>query len=209
MSPWPEPASTSRPNPAVVAGLRISRSSFGWTLVVGSLSLGLGLADRGLTLASFGLIGLLDAAGSATLVVHFRHTLRHQRMSARHENLALQVITAGMVALGIGTAGESIRRFAGHGRAEGIPLGVVVAAGSMVVLTVLATRKRSIAPRIPSHALRADGWLSGLGAVLSLVTLVGTGLEATLGWWWVDPAAALGVASGALAMGVVLRRGRS
>ena len=74
------------------------------------------------------------------------------------------------------------------------------------MLAALSAAKRRIAPRVPSRALLADGWLSGVGAVLALVTLAGTGLEAGLGWWWLDPAAALVVGAGAIAMSVALRQ---
>lgn len=77
----------------------------------------------------------------------------------------------------------------------------------MLVLAMLAHRKRRIAERIPSHALRADAWLSAMGSVLALFALVGTALEAGFGWWWIDPVAAIGVACGATALSVVLARG--
>jgi divalent metal cation (Fe/Co/Zn/Cd) transporter len=191
---------------SAIAGLRISRTSFIWTLVAGICSILIGLAANSLVLVAFGAVGFFDAAGSATLIIHFRHSLRHDRLSDRHEKLALGVITVGMAILGVGTAVEGLHRLIGHVPGERAPGGVVLAAISAVVLGVLAMRKHRIAPRIPSHALRADGWLSTLGAGLALVTLAGTGLESAFGWSWIDPAAALAVAGGAVTMSFLLWR---
>jgi divalent metal cation (Fe/Co/Zn/Cd) transporter len=68
-------------------------------------------------------------------------------------------------------------------------------------------RKRRVSAQIPSHALLADSWLSAAGAVLGVLTLVGSALERALGWWWLDPVAATLVACGALALSWVLARG--
>jgi divalent metal cation (Fe/Co/Zn/Cd) transporter len=42
-----------------------------------------------------------------------------------------------------------------------------------------------------SRALEADALETGLCAYLSGTLLIGLALNATLGWWWADPAAAL------------------
>jgi divalent metal cation (Fe/Co/Zn/Cd) transporter len=80
-----------------------------------------------------------------------------------------------------------------------------VASASVVALTLLARVKLTLGRRIPSQALFADGLLSTTGAVLGVVTVLGTLLSA-LGWWWADPIAALAVAVGALAVAVILAR---
>jgi divalent metal cation (Fe/Co/Zn/Cd) transporter len=111
-----------------------------------------------------------------------------------------------MAAIGLATIAESIYRL--NGRVGGRPVasGVALSAVSVVALTVLAVRKRRIAPRVPSRALHADGWLSGMGALLACVALLGTTFDEAFSWWWVDSAAAIAVACGALALSVVLVR---
>lgn len=47
--------------------------------------------------------------------------------------------------------------------------------------------------------------LSATGAVLAVVTVIGTALSG-LGVWWADPVAALRVAVGALGVAVILAR---
>jgi divalent metal cation (Fe/Co/Zn/Cd) transporter len=176
-------------------------------MAVGATAIGIGVAGGSLVLIAFGAIGLLDAAGSATLAVHFRHALRHEAISERHERLALRVVTLGMATIGVATVVGSAYRIAAGSGNKPVVVGVVLAGVSVLVLALLARRKYHIAPRIPSHALRADGWLSACGALLALTTLLGTGLQAAFGWWWLDPVSAIGVACGAVGLSVALAKG--
>jgi divalent metal cation (Fe/Co/Zn/Cd) transporter len=181
----------------------------GWTAIAGTTAIAAGIVGSSLALVAFGVIGLLDAVGSASLIVHFRHSLRHEAFSERHERLALRIITAGLAAIGIATVGDSLYRLTSHATSSPGAAGVAVAAASIVVLSALAASKLRVADRIPSHALHADGWVSAVGAVLALVTLVGIAFDRGLGWWWADPVAAVCVAAGAVGASVLLaRRGR-
>jgi divalent metal cation (Fe/Co/Zn/Cd) transporter len=189
--------------------LRISAASFGWTVVSSTASVAIGVAQNSLVLVAFGLTGVLDSAGSAVLVVHFRHALHHDAFSERHERTALRVVTIGLVVVGVLTSAESLRRLIGSVHAESVPAGVALAAASAMVLAVLSSRKRRAASAVDSQALLADGWLSATGALLGVVTVVGTGLASAFDWWWVDPIAAAMVACGAVGAGIVLARGAS
>jgi divalent metal cation (Fe/Co/Zn/Cd) transporter len=192
----------------LVAGVRVSVVSIVWTVVSSAAAVALGVSAKSLVLLAFGLTGLLDAAGSATLVAHFRHALRHEAFSARHERRSLRVVTAGLLLIGGLTAAESVRRLVEREVAHAVPAGVALAAVSVGVLAALSARKRAIARRIPSPALLADSWLSATGCLLGVVTVAGTGLASAYRWWWADPAAALAVSCLAIVMAVVLARGQ-
>jgi divalent metal cation (Fe/Co/Zn/Cd) transporter len=69
--------------------------------------------------------------------------------------------------------------------------GIAVALLSLVTMPVLARAKRSVARRLRSDALVGDAAQTSLCAYLSAILLVGLILNAALGWWWADPAAAL------------------
>jgi divalent metal cation (Fe/Co/Zn/Cd) transporter len=183
---------------ALRAGLRVSLASIVWTVATSSAAVAIGIVTNSLVVIAFGLTGLLDAAASVTLVVHFRHALEHETVSDRHERLALRLVTIGLFVVGLATAGESVHRLLRHPTTESAPVAVVLAAASAVVLVGLAVRKRRVGAAIPSPALVADGFLSLIGALLAAVTVAGTALTSTFGWWWADPTAALGVAGGAV-----------
>jgi divalent metal cation (Fe/Co/Zn/Cd) transporter len=191
------------------AGVRVSVASMAWTIITSALALAVGLHDHSLVLISFGLTGILDAAGSATLVAHFRHALHHEAFSERHERRSLLVVTAGLAVVAAVTAAESTRRLIERAPSHAAPAGVVVAAASIVVLAVLSYRKGAIAARIPSPALAADGWLSATGCLLAVVTVAGTGLTSAYGWWWADPTAAIAIAIVAAILAVALARTQS
>jgi divalent metal cation (Fe/Co/Zn/Cd) transporter len=187
------------------AGVRVSSVSIAWTLAASAVSVVLGVKASNLVLVAFGCTGLLDAAGSIALVVHFRHALRHETFSERHEHVAFLIVTGGLVVVALATVAESVVRLVTQKHGEQTLVGIGVAAASVVVLALLARRKIELGRSIPSQALVADGLLSATGAVLAVVTVLGTLLSA-LGWWWADPVAALVVAVGALAVAVILHR---
>jgi divalent metal cation (Fe/Co/Zn/Cd) transporter len=187
--------------------LRVSTASLVWTLVAGLASCAIGTAANSLVLISFGAIGLVDAAGSAALVVHFRHTLRHERTSEAHERAALRVVTAGMSVIGLLTTVESVHRLVAGVGGEAIPAGAVLAGVSVLVLATLAVIKRRLARVVKSQALLADGWLSAMGSLLALVTVFGAALSAAFGRAWLDAAAAAVVGCVAMALSFALRRG--
>src|SRR5258708_22015506 len=87
------------------SGARVSAASIVWTTVSSSLALVIGLRAHSLVLGAFGLTGSFDAAGSATLLAHFRHALRHEAFSERHEHRAMRVGTGGLLVVGTLTAG--------------------------------------------------------------------------------------------------------
>jgi divalent metal cation (Fe/Co/Zn/Cd) transporter len=189
------------------AGVRVSTASIVWTVASSGAAIILGIAADSIVLVAFGLTGVLDAVGSATLVVHFRHALRHEAFSERYERIALLTVTLGLAVLGSFTIVESGHRLSTGVGARATPAGLTVAAISVAALALLSHRKQQIATRIPSRALRADGWLSATGSLLALVTVVGTGLTSSFGWWWADPAAAVAVAMAAIAIAVLMYRG--
>jgi divalent metal cation (Fe/Co/Zn/Cd) transporter len=85
--------------------------------------------------------------------------------------------------------------------AESVP-GIVLAALSLVVMPVLAMAKRRVGRRMSSLTVVADSGQTMLCSYLSAILLVGLVANATLGWWWADPIAALVIA------GLAVREGR-
>jgi len=57
----------------------------------------------------------------------------------------------------------------------------------------LARAKHNAASALGSRALGADAFQTTACFWLSIITLLGLGLNAALGWWWADPVAALGM----------------
>jgi divalent metal cation (Fe/Co/Zn/Cd) transporter len=180
----------------------VSAVSFGWTALTSTTTVALGALSGSAVLMAFGAVGAFDAAGSAVLVAHFRHALRHEAVSASRERIAEIMISCGLLVVGAATVAMSAVRLAAHSHARESAAGIAIAAASIAVLGYLARSKRRLGTAIPSRALVADGWLSLAGAVIAVCTVAGTALVAAFGWWWLDPAAAACVAVGAIAIGL-------
>jgi divalent metal cation (Fe/Co/Zn/Cd) transporter len=174
--------------------LRWSIASVAWTLLASGIAIGAGLVAGSLLLIAFGAIGLLDAAGSAVLVTHFRHALHHEAMSDRRERFALVAIACGMTVIAAGTAAMSVRRLLDDNDVKSSPLGIAIAGLSVVVLAVLARGKHDAGTRVNSRALIADAHVSAMGAGFALFTVGGTLSASALGWSFVDPIGSLLIA---------------
>jgi divalent metal cation (Fe/Co/Zn/Cd) transporter len=70
-------------------------------------------------------------------------------------------------------------------------VGIVLASISVTVMPVVAVLKRRTGRILGSRALIADAAETMVCAYLSFTLLLGLTLNALLGWWWADPAAAL------------------
>jgi divalent metal cation (Fe/Co/Zn/Cd) transporter len=187
------------------SALRVSAVSAVWTLAASAAAIVIGLAGHAIALVAFGAVGILDAAASVALVAHFRD-VRGGGTAERLERIALHVVTAGLVTVGVATAVVSVSRLLDRRATVSSAASVVLAAVSALALAVLSWRKRHVSARLASHALRADSHLSAVGAVLAAVTLAGTAASSSLGWWWADPVAALAIAVGAVGLGWTMRR---
>ena len=72
---------------------------------------------------------------------------------------------------------------------------------SVVALPPLALAKHRVASLLGSGALRADSILTGVAALLALISLVSLAAAEAFGLWWADAVGALVVAA------IVLREG--
>ena len=176
--------------------LHVSVVSALWTLTASTAAVGIGLVGHALALVAFGAVGVLDCAASVALVAHFRDA-QAGGTAERLERVALHVVTLGLLTVGAATATVSVLHLIDRPATTSSTASVLLAAVSVVALSLLSLRKRHVAQRLPSHALLADSHLSAVGAVLAAVTLGGTVAASALGWWWADPVAALGIAVGA------------
>jgi len=192
-------------NPVRAAWL-VSLLSVVWTVVASSVAIGLGITGDSAVLVAFGAIGFVDALGSVALVYHFRHTLRHDEASERLENIAHRVVVIGLLVVGSGAVVTGIGRLLARSTGDSSAAGTALAAISLVALTGLSARKQSLARRVRSDALRADGRLSGVGAMQAGVTLFGTAAARWLDWPWADALAATLVGIVAISVGVATRR---
>ena len=207
IGPGPDEMPSGMNRPHVTSAFRVSVLSMTWTLISSVLAVVIGLRTHTSVLVAFGAVGTVDAIGSAALAYHFLYALRHGQLSERLESLSHRIVLSGLLLVGSASVVAGVTRLILPSARGSSDAGVILASISFVVLLVLSRRKVRVARRIDSEALRSDGHLSAVGAVLAGVTLVGAGLERWFGWNWSDAVAT--IVLGAVAVWLAIATWRS
>jgi divalent metal cation (Fe/Co/Zn/Cd) transporter len=180
---------------------RLSVVSIVWSSLVGAVAVFAAVQSGALSLLGFGVNALIDASASAALVWRFAVEVREPQRAERVERAAERVVGAALSVLGIYLIAGSAQALAGGVHPEASNLGLVLLCASLVVQPPLALLKRRVAIRLRSGALRADSFLTAIGALLALLSLIGLAATAQFSVGWADAVAALVVGL------IVLREG--
>jgi divalent metal cation (Fe/Co/Zn/Cd) transporter len=186
----------------VVAAYRVSVVSVAWTVCTSAVAVAIGLTTNTVVFVALGAVGLVDAIGSVTLAVHFRDALRNAALSERRERAAHLVVLACLAAVGASAVVIGLVRLARGDHGGDSTAGLVLAAVSVVTLLALSRRKVIVAASVGSHALRADGHLSAIGAAQAMVALLDGAVTRGLSWTWADALATAVVGAVALTLAV-------
>lgn len=167
-----------------------------WNVVEAIIAIGAGIAAGSIALVGFGFDSSIE--GFAATVVLWQ--LRGAEDEERKER-ALKLIAVTFFVLATYVTFESIRDLVTKAEPATSSIGIVIAIVSLVVMPTLGFAKRRLADSMNSAVLHADAAETFLCAWLSVILLAGLVLNATVGWWWADPVAALGIAALALKEG--------
>ncbi|MFF5703575.1 cation transporter [Streptomyces sp. NPDC012794] len=150
-------------------------------------------------LIGFGLDSVIEVS-SATAVAWQFSARDHARREAR-EKTTLRIIAVSFFALAAYVTFDAIGALTGTGEAEVSVPGIVIAALSLAVMPFLSAAQRRAGRELGSASAVADSKQTLLCTYLSAVLLAGLVLNATLGWSWADPIAALVIAAVAVKEG--------
>jgi divalent metal cation (Fe/Co/Zn/Cd) transporter len=194
----------------VARALLLSKISVFWGLTAGAWGVTAGLLAGSLGVLGLGLNVLADVAGSIVLVWRFRVERRDPDQGHRAEARASAVVAAALSAVSITLIVAAANALVAGSAPEKSVMAMIVAGVSAVVLAPLGLAKYRTGVALHSHALKGDGTLSAIGAVLGGVALLGLLAEQVLGWWWADRCTAICVAgiAGAEAIRVLRMRPR-
>jgi len=128
-------------------------------------------------------------------------------MPESRERRAQRLIAVSFFALAAYVTYESVKALVTGERVLTSIVGIVLAIASLIVMPLLSWAQRRTGRELNSGAVVADSIQTLLCMYLSAVLLVGLLGNALLGWWWLDPLAALVIAGVAVREGVETWRG--
>jgi len=185
------PGRNVRQEEAVRAGVRIEVVTVVWMLIEGAVALAAGILVRSVLLTSFGIDSVIELIAGGVLLWRLTTEARGHSLERveRAENRAAWVTGVGLSLLCVYVVGTAAASVLTRTKPESAPVGIALALIALVIMPVLVWRKRDIAARIGSAALRADAACSLTCAYMAATLLVGLGLNLAFGWWWADAVA--------------------
>ena len=171
-------------------GTWLSYFTIAWNSLEGLIAVVAGTVAGSISLVGFGIDSFIEVISGATLL--WRMTVDGDVQSReRNERLSLRIVGICFFFLAVYVAYESCSDFIGR-KAPGRSIaGIILACISLVVMPILSRAKKKVGYELRSAAMNADARQADFCVYLSAILLSGLLLNATLGWWWADPAAAL------------------
>jgi divalent metal cation (Fe/Co/Zn/Cd) transporter len=180
----------------------LAAASVSYNVIEAVIAITAGLVAGSIALVGFGLDSIVEVSSGLIILWQFRHPLPESR-----ERRALRLMALSFFALAAYVTFESVRALATGHDAEPSPVGIGLAAASLLIMPFLSWAQRRTGRSLGSNAVVADSTQTLLCTYLSAVLLAGLVLNATLGWSWADPIAGLVIAAVAVREGLEAGRG--
>lgn len=171
-------------------GQWLSWATLAYNMLEGVVSIVAGILAGSVALIGFGVDSVIEFAASAAALWRLSADVDPVRRE-RAERHTLRIVGVLFLALAAYVAWDAGTALLAREAPDESPIGIAIAAASLVVMPLLARAKRGVAVALGSRALRAEAQQTQLCTYLSAILLAGLALNAAVGWWWADPAAAL------------------
>jgi divalent metal cation (Fe/Co/Zn/Cd) transporter len=179
-------------------GFRLEYATMTWMVAEAAIAITAGLIAASVALVGFGLDSVIELFSAAIVIWQLRGEIAGQDRQTR----AVRLIGVTFFALAAYLTADSIRDLATAARPGPSVPGLAVTAAALIVMPALAIAKRRTGQALGNRTLVADSAETAFCAFTSAAALLGVGLNAWLGWWWADPAAALIIAALAVREGI-------
>ena len=163
-------------------------ATIAYNVVEAAIALGEGTRVSSSALIGFGLDSAIEVSSAAAVAWQFSAKDPETR-----EKAALRFIAFSFFALAAYVSVDAVLSLLGMGEARPSPIGIALAATSLVVMPVLSLAQRRAGRELGSSSAVADSKQTLLCTYLSAALLVGLTLNALFGWSWADPLAALAI----------------
>jgi divalent metal cation (Fe/Co/Zn/Cd) transporter len=177
-------------------GFWLEYASMAWMTIEAAVAVIAGVIASSIALIGFGLDSVIEFFAAAVVIWQLRG------VSEARERRAVRLIGVSFFALAAYLAAEAIGDLVSRAKPEQSVPGLAVTAAALLVMPLLAVAKRRTGRALANRPLIADAAESVFCAFTSAAARAGVGLNAWLGWWWADPAAALVIAALAVREGI-------
>jgi len=184
ISPRPDRADT------IQKGRRLQYLTIAWNSAECGVALVAGFLAGSIALVGFGFDSAIEVTSSIAALWRLGRD-RDEESRERAERQALRLIGVCFLLLACYILYESVYDLVDRIPPQHSIIGIVLAALSLIVMPWLAHLKRKVAIHLESSALEAETRQTEICAYLSVILLLGLGLNAWLDWWWADPVAGL------------------
>jgi len=203
-APAPARADAAERDRLIRRAKALSWLSLAWMTVEGAVAITAALVAGSVALLGFGLDSVIEGVASVVIIWRFTGS---RRLSHAAEQRAQKLVAIQFFVLAPYVAQDAIRALAGGEHADTSWLGIGLAVSSILIMPWLGRAKQRIGAQLGSAATSGEGTQNMLCAYLATGVLVGLLANALAGWWWLDPAVALGIAGIAVKEGVETWRG--
>jgi divalent metal cation (Fe/Co/Zn/Cd) transporter len=164
-------------------GFALEYATLAWN-VIGIVVLAIAaISARSVALAGFGLDSLIEIGASTVVIWEL------SGVNAERQHRGLQLIGCTFAALAAYLLVQSSVVLAIGYHPHHSVLGIVWTAITALVMFALAAGKARVGQALGNPVLRTEGRVTLIDGILATAVLLGLVLNATLGWWWADPAA--------------------
>src|SRR5882762_2129198 len=171
-------------------GTWLSYFTIAWNSLECLIAIVAGSIAGSISLVGFGIDSFIEVISGATLL--WRMSVDGDVQSReRNERLSLRIVGICFFSLAVYIGYESCSDFVSRRVPEHSIAGIILACISLVVMPILSHAKKKVGYQLRSAAMNADARQTDFCVYLSAILLSGLLLNAVLGWWWADPAAAL------------------
>lgn len=181
----PTPPATQSSTAALLArGRRLETVTLAWN-VVGIVVLAVAAIRAGsVALGGFGIDSLIEIGASTVVLWELADA------QAARQQRATKLIGIAFAALAVYLAVQSSLLLALGDRPGASYAGIGWTALTAVAMFTLARGKAVTGRALGNPVLRTEGKVTMIDGILAVAVLIGLVLNAALGWWWADPAAA-------------------
>jgi divalent metal cation (Fe/Co/Zn/Cd) transporter len=169
--------------------LWLAWATIAWNTVEAVVAIVSGAMASSIALVGFGLDSTVEVLSASVIVWQMTRDVPEDR-----EEQALRLIAVSFFVIAAYVSVQAVFDLASGSQPDSSIVGIALAGVSLVVMPVLAGLKRRNGRHLGSGSVVADSNQTMLCTYLSAVLLVGLLLNATVGWWWADPVAALAIA---------------